>query len=65
MKRREDTEKRNPRALDAHGPDPIGLDIGTTHIVVYQNGNAAATTRMETNVFFTVPSKPQTKEFLL
>lgn len=43
---------------------PIGLDIGTTNIVVYRNGNAAVSTQMETNVFFTVPSLPETKDFL-
>lgn len=58
-------EKIERQKTDADAHDPIGLDIGTTNIVVYRNGGSEASTQMETNVFFTVPSKPQTKEFLL
>ena len=46
-------------------PDPVGLDIGTANIVVYKNGGSEVSAQMESNVFFTVPSQPQTKEFLV
>ncbi len=45
-----------------HGP--IGLDIGTSNIVVYKNGKSEASVQMEPNVFLTVPSLPQTKNIL-
>ncbi len=50
---------------DADAHEPIGLDIGTTHIVVYKNGISEVSAQIETNVFFTVPSRQQTKDFLL
>lgn len=59
------TGKKKRQKSDADVQDPVGLDIGTTNIVVYRNGTSKTSTRMETNVFFTVPSKPQTKDFLL
>lgn len=55
--------KRQKAAAVEHGP--IGLDIGTANIVVYRNGKPEPSAQMESNVFFTVPSLPQTKEFLI
>jgi len=55
--------KRRKAAAAEHGP--IGLDIGTANIVVYRKGNSESSTQMESNVFFPVPSLPQTKEFLI
>jgi len=43
----------------------MGLDIGTSHVVVYKNGGTEACVQMESNVFFTLPSLPQTKEILI
>jgi len=45
--------------------EPVGLDIGTANIVVYKNGCPEGSIQMESNAFFTVPSLPQTKEFLM
>lgn len=42
----------------------IGLDIGTSNIVVYKKGKSEASVQMEPNVFLTVPSLPQTKKIL-
>ena len=58
------TEKKERRKTVTAEQGPIGLDIGTTNIVVYRNGNSEVSTHMESNVFFTVPALPQTKGFL-
>ena len=44
--------------------DSIGLDIGTSNIVVYKKGKSEASVQMEPNVFLTVPSLSQTKNIL-
>jgi len=58
------TEKMGRRRTEVVEPHTIGLDIGTSNIVVYKKGNSEVSTQMESNVFFTVPSRPQTKEML-
>jgi len=58
------TRKANvqrPPVVD-HGS--IGLDIGTSNIVVYKKGKSGASVQMESNVFLSVPSLQQTKEIL-
>jgi len=57
----EKVERRRTVAVK-HGT--IGLDIGTSNIVVYKKGSSEAAAQMESNAFFTVPSQPQTKEIL-
>jgi len=58
------TEKmeRHGTVVVEHGT--IGLDIGTSNIVVYKKGKSEVSTQIESNVFFTVPSRPQTIEIL-
>lgn len=58
------TEKmeRQRTVVVEHGT--IGLDIGTSNIVVYKKSNSEVSTQMESNVFLTMPSRPQTKEIL-
>ena len=57
--------KKKRQKTAATEPGPIGLDIGTANIVVFKNGKSEVSTQMESNVFFTVQSLPQTKEFLV
>ncbi len=42
----------------------IGLDIGTSNIVVFEKTGSEESVKMESNVFLTVPSLPQTKNIL-
>ena len=52
------------QTIDAVERGSIGLDIGTSNIVVYKKGKSEASAQMEPNVFLTVPSTPQTKKIL-
>ena len=57
--------KRKKTAAVEHGT--IGLDIGTSNIVVCTKSKSevSALARVESNVFLTVPSHPQTKDILI
>jgi hypothetical protein len=54
--------KRQKTAAVEHGT--IGLDIGTSNIVVFEKNGSKVSVKMESNVFLTVPSLPQTKNIL-
>ena len=58
------TEKMERRKSVVLKHGTIGLDIGTSNIVVYKKGKSAVSTQMEPNVFLTVPSQQHTKEIL-
>ena len=45
-------------------PGPVGIDIGTSHIVVAQNKNNYVETIQELNAFFTVPNAKFAKDIL-
>jgi len=55
--------KRQKIPAAEHGT--IGLDIGTSNIVVYKRNKSKVSARMESNIFLTVPSLPQTKKILI
>lgn len=50
-------------AEQPHGP--VGLDIGTTHIVMSQNEGKHIKTVKQLNAFFTIPSSKFTKKILV
>ena len=54
--------KRQRANAVAHGT--IGLDIGTSNIVVFKRNGSKVSVKMESNVFLTVPSLPQTRNIL-
>ncbi len=58
------TGKMKCQRIAEVGHGSIGLDIGTSNIVVYERGKSEASVQMESNVFLTVPSLPQTKKIL-
>ncbi len=57
-------KKKKPQKIDKVERGSIGLDIGTSNIVVYKMGKSETSVQMEPNVFLTVPSLPQTKKIL-
>lgn len=59
------TGKKKRQKIAAAVRDPISLDIGTANIVVIKNGKSKVSARKESNVFFTVPSLPETKKILV
>ena len=56
--------KKKPQRIDKVERGSIGLDIGTSNIVLYKMGKSEPSVQIEPNVFLTVPSLPQTKKIL-
>lgn len=48
-----------------HVDGPVGLDIGTSHIVMAQNKGKTINTVKQLNAFFTIPSSKFTKKILV